>query len=368
MVRKVATTLTSVVGMALLGSCAATADARTDSFRIAFDYAAAETIIAALQRPTLSQADARALLDHRGITAMVDNIALYVPGHTREDFVTYVGHLVREGTAPRSAFNLATVRSGSSEVAALLATLRANEPVIQQRMISRVQRYAPVTGPVEIKVYFVVGGVSDGFAFDDDPEPAFFVALDKASADVAGLEQNMTHELYHVLQKVSALRVPPASRFMASLDRQPPVQQLLAMTLREGSANFAADPRDIEEEGPYIEMWRDRYIRNLAPDQTRANFALFDSLLADLAAGVLDWQTANYRGFSGSEDARLYFVGMEMIRALVEAHGASYIDDLFIRSPVQFFRDYFSLSDQRPSLPRFSGATVETIAKVPAAW
>jgi hypothetical protein len=46
--------------------------------------------------------------------------------------------------------------------------------------------------------------MSDGFVLDDDPELALFVALEKASGDKDGVEQNLTHELYHVLQKLSA--------------------------------------------------------------------------------------------------------------------------------------------------------------------
>jgi len=238
---------------------------------------------------------------------------------------------------------------------------------MRSRIVERVLPYAPRTGPVTIKVYFVAGGMSDGFVLDDDPELALFVALDKAQGDRDGVEQNLTHEIYHALQKASVANTPEALRFAATIDSQPALQRLVATTLWEGTANLAADARESRGRGSYASMWRKRYLRNLTPERRRENFRLFDSVVAGLDQGKTDWESTYRSGFMG-EDSGFYFVGMEMAGALVSARGRPYCEELFVRPPTQFFRDYFALSDADSSLQRLSPDTRRVIEGLPATW
>jgi hypothetical protein len=80
----------------------------------------------------------------------------------------------------------------------------------------------------------------------------------------------------------------------------------------------------------------------------------------------MDWSTAYGKGFGGEDGSRFYFVGMEMGRAL--ATRRSYFDELFVRPPTQFFRDYFKLCHADKSLPRFSAETRRSLEKLPASW
>src|SRR5262249_57792604 len=137
----------------------------------------------------------------------------------------------------------------------------------------------------------------------------------------------------------SAAGPPGAVAFAAKLGDQPPLQRLLATTLWEGTANFAADARETPGRGPYLSMWRDRYFRNLTSQRIEENFRLFDSVLADLDQGKLDWAAAYGKGFAG-EDSRFYFVGMVMARALASRRGSGYFAELFILPPTRFFLDY----------------------------
>ena len=50
--------------------------------------------------------------------------------------------------------------------------------------------------------------MSDGFVLDDETQPAFYMALNRAEGDVQGVKLNMTHELYHVVQRMARARVP----------------------------------------------------------------------------------------------------------------------------------------------------------------
>jgi len=322
----------------------------------------------AIDRPTLSEAEAKALLEDRGIAAMVAKTAVFSPGSTPQGFVADMQSFVATHKYPTGDYALDWIYKYRAQVRTLVSELRAAEDAMRRRMTSRLTRFAPRTGPVTIKVYFVAGGMSDGFVLDDDPELALFVALEKASGDREGVEQNVTHELYHVLQKASAANKPAAVKFAATLDSQPPLQQLFATTLWEGTANLAADARETTGQGPYASMWRDRYQRNLTPEALRASFQAFDSVVVALDQAKIDWATAYRKGFSGDADSRFYFVGMEMGRALAAARGAGYFEALFVRPPTRFFRDYVQLCAADPSLPRFSANTRRVIEKLPASW
>jgi len=359
----------AIAGLAVFSSPTGSAPSpATGEIRVEFDYSAAERMAEAIARPTLSEAEAKALLENRGIAAMVAKTAVFSPGSTPQGFVADMQSFVATHKYPAGDFALDWIYKYRDQVRTLANELRADEEARRQRMVARLTRYAPRTGPVTVKVYFVAGGMSDGFVLDDDPELALFVALEKASGDKDGVEQNLTHELYHVLQKASAAKTPAAVKFAATLDRQPPLQQLLNTTLWEGTANLAADARETPGQGPYASMWRERYLRHLTPERMRADFACFDSVVAELDRKKIDWATAYRRGFSGEADSRFYFVGMEMDRALGSARGAGYFAELFVRPPTRFFRDYLTLSAADPALPRFSADTRRVIEKLPASW
>jgi putative zinc-dependent peptidase DUF5700 len=362
----------AIAGLAVLASSQAieaaaspAGPAHPPAIRLEFDYSAAQRMIEAIDRPALSEAEARALLENRGIAAMVAKTAVFSPASTPQGFVADMQSFVATHRYPEGDFALDWIYKYRDQVRTLVSEMRADEDARRDRITTRLTRYAPRTGPLTIKVYFVAGGMSDGFVLDGDPELALFVALEKASGDVDGVEQNVTHELYHVLQKASAAKTAGAVKFAAQLDRQPPLQKLLATTLWEGTANLAADARETPGQGPYVSMWRDRYIQNLTPEKIRENFQLFDSVLVDLEQRKIDWDAAYRRGFSGS---RLYFVGMEMARSLGAARGARYFEELFVRPPTRFFRDYLQLCAGDPSLPRFSADTRRVIEHLPASW
>lgn len=344
------------------------APAQPGRIRVEFDYSAAERMVEAIESASLSEAQAGVLLENRGIAAMVKKTGVFSPHSTPAGFVADMQAFVTTHRYPDGDFALDWIYKYREQIRTLVGTLRAGDDALRGRITARLTRFAPRTDPITIRVYFVAGGMSDGFVLDDDPEPALFVALEKASGDRDGVEQNITHELYHVLQKASASGTPGAVAFATGLDRQPPLRRLLATTLWEGTANLAADARETPGDGPYATMWRSRYLRNLTPDRIRENFRLLDSLVAGLDQQSIDWDQAYWRGFSGNEDSRLYFVGMEMARALADEKGAAYFEELFVRPPTRFFLDYFEACDAEPSLPRFSAQTRAVIGRLPPGW
>src|SRR5262245_5158147 len=123
------------------------------SIRVEFDYSAAELMADAIRRPSLSEAEARSLLENRGIAAMVAKTAVWSPKSTPEGFVADMQSVVATHKYPEGDFALDWVYKYRDQVRTLAGDLRANEDSIRRRITARLTRYAPRTGPVTIKVY-----------------------------------------------------------------------------------------------------------------------------------------------------------------------------------------------------------------------
>ncbi|HLZ96801.1 MAG TPA: DUF5700 domain-containing putative Zn-dependent protease, partial [Steroidobacteraceae bacterium] len=354
------------------GNCLGADAAQRRHIEVAFDYSAAEVLLHALESGSSAEAQMPAVLQNQGVAATIKKMqVLFPPGNVQGYDASETGFkqafrdAVTNHAGSPGVFKLTQVLAQRVQIDELLQQLHHREAGIKRRMSVVLGRYAPVGTPPRVTVNFVVGGSSDGFVIDDDPVFELFVAINKAEGDEVGLEYNIDHELYHVLQKASGLRSSDYIRFVHSFKDQPPLEKLIATILWEGSATFAVDARDFSGSGPYISMWRGRYAANETVQRRRANFALFDELATELAAGEINWQEAYTRGFSNEQ---LYHVGREMTRALVAAHSARYLDELFTRPPAEFFRDYIALCARDGDLIPFSTKTRGAIESLPAGW
>jgi hypothetical protein len=315
------------------------------------DFAGAEAIVRALAQDSLSNADVDALLRVHGVRAMVDNVTRYVPGNGIPEFRSEVRHFARRKRAgDHEIFQLHVAWRERSRVRELIGAVRAQESGIVRETLSELEPYRPDTGPLSIEVYFTAGGVSDGFLFDHQTPPAFYANLARAGGDLKAVVGNLAHESYHVMQK-AAQRRAGLHAVADSTDALPEAERLLAHTLSEGVANYVVDPTCSAsfrgEQGPQSV---ERYLRNAQPARITANFALFDRVLADLGARRVSWEDAYQRGFSGDEDARFYFVGYEMAKAIEHHCGTACIPRLFEQPPVEFFRQYISLYRAHPEI------------------
>ncbi|HEX2209367.1 MAG TPA: DUF5700 domain-containing putative Zn-dependent protease [Longimicrobium sp.] len=330
------------------------ADAEPVTMR--FDYAGAEAIMDALEKDSLSDADVDALLTIHGVRAMVDNVTRFVPAGVPE-FRRDIQAFVRTKRGDENSyFQLGDAWRQREQVRALLAATRRDSAAIVRQMLSRLEPYRPDTGPLDIGVHFVAGGVSDGFAFEDDP-PAFYANLVRAQGDLHGLLLNALHETYHVMQMAAQRR---SGTFVAWITDAsvPPVERLLAGTLVEGTANLVADPTGSTGPGPDMDRARARYARNTAPARVAENFALFDRVLREVGEGRMSWDSASWLGLSRNNDDRFYFVGYEMARAIERYCGPACIGRLFDEPPVEFFRKYIALYREHPEIGgRFSAGT-----------
>lgn len=314
----------------------------------------AETLLRALELDSITVQDLDRLLSVPGVRATVANTTKYLPDHTESAFRAAVGEYVETGLEPWGHFCLAFAAEHAAEARALIATLQA-DPQLLTQVQEPLNRYLPACGPLDVAVHGVVGGVSDGFVLDGHPEPAFFMALDRAQGDAQGVRLNMTHELYHTAQEAARSRVPGLTARILDPGAASPAVRLLTTVLDEGTATWVARSM-LEGDGPYLAMWRSAYEKNAPAEKVAANFALFEQLLAGLAHGTMSWDDAYKTGFSGLGPP-LYFVGFEMARAIEATHGPQRIGTYFARHPTAFFEDFVALAPGT-----FSPTTEELLA------
>ena len=326
---------TRLIMLFLMLAALPAAQAASAPLRLHFDYAAAEAFLRAAKREPLTAEQLAEFADQRGARAMVRNTVKYVPDTPADGYAAALGELARTGHVHVDAYGLNDSFAQADNVAVLLASLHHDEPAMAARIAGRLASHWPAgEAPVDILVHLVVGGASDGFVLDGETAPEFFIAIDKAGGDIAGLEQNVTHESVHVLQRQLGLRHCP---LRPVIDQLPLLQRFHATMYEEGVANYLADPADIRGEGDYIAMWRGRYQRNASPQRIRENLWLYTALRDGLRSGALGWDSAYQFGFFGDLDSRMYFVGRDIARKLDRA-GAAPLSAAFVCAPEAFFK------------------------------
>jgi hypothetical protein len=328
---------------------------------LVMNFDGAKALLSALDRRTVTPAAIDSLLAIRGVQAMVDNTTHYFPGDTRDAFRAALTDFVTTRKSTNARFALDDAYDKASEVRALITKLEADRTLTDQ-VAGPLARYMPALPAFTATVYGTTGGVSDGFVMSDDTQPAFYMALNRAEGDVSGVKLNMTHELYHVIQRIARASAVDSSRVE---------ERLLRVIFEEGTATYVAQPR-VEKSsifrrpGPYLKAWRASYEKNSSPKQIAANFSQVDSLLAGLRSGSVTWEQASNAVFMGKGPGP-YFVGYEMAKAIDQHDGPERIASLLQMHPAEFFRAYIEIYRKNPgAVPaKFNAATEAYIDSIP---
>lgn len=329
--------------------------ARRPELSIRLNDEAVPAMIAAYGRTSITDLDLDTLLALRGVQAAVDNTTRFAPESDRAAFRTSLRQWVETRNPTVGRFGLRSSAANTAAAKAAREALMLGRDGLQRELVDTLAPYWPVSSPLEVTVYLVMAGASDGFILDDD-RPEAFVAIDRSQGDPLGVQVNMTHELFHVGQKLARNRVPGLSERVGDRATTSAPIRLLTSVLDEGTANYVADPTRMTGNGPYFAMWRERFVRNAAPDRLAGNFALFDQIARRLVTGSATWDQAYAEGFSGSNDAKLYFVGYQMAKTLDSAAGPNTIIGAFGCHPAAFFQSYVA-SSRAGNGPRFSPET-----------
>jgi hypothetical protein len=309
---------------------------------VRMDYDGALALLDVLQQRSVTDADLNRLLAVPGVAAMVDNTTKYEPSHTRRLFRDTVKEFVttRKSTIG-PVFRLQQIADHDQQIRGLISRLRTNRNLAAQ-ISNPVRPYIQNLPTPQVTIYSVVGGASDGFVIDNDPRPAFYMALNRAAGDVSGVKLNMAHELVHVVQRAARARVPGLNRRVFDAASAPPDTRLMTLVLEEGSATYIAEPMLSGPSGPYLDNWREAYVKNAPVDRIKANFADFDKTFGGLASGTATWDQASKAMFTGT-GSPLYFVGYEMTKALAPRMRPVSFSRFWAEHPASFFQAYVDL-------------------------
>jgi len=336
---------------------------QSDRFSLQMNCDGAEALLAVLAQRTVTDAEIDRLLAIPGVRAMVDNTTKYVPGDTRGSFRAAVKEFVTTRKSTIGHFGLDESYETSGAIRALIGELKADANLFAE-VTGPIVRYMPPLLHVSATVYGVAGGVSDGFVLDDETQGAFYMALNRAEGDVDGVKLNMTHELYHVVQRAARAGVPGLSARVFDSGTAPAPVRLLTVILEEGTATYVAAPMlpkgsFFRRAGPYVKSWRASYEKNAPPETIAANFAEVDRLLSGLRGGSMSWKQASDVVFTGQGPGP-YFVGYEMAKAIDHRYGPARIASLLQQHPAAFFRAYIDLYRENPAaVPATFGKATE---------
>lgn len=340
-------------------------------FSLQMNYEGAEALLAVLEQRTVTDADIDKLLAIHGVRAMVDNTTRFIPSDTRVTFRAAVKEFVTTRKSTIGHFRLDESYEDAAEIRALVDELKADTN-LPAEVAGPLSRYMPPLPHFTATVYAVTGGASDGFVPDRETQPAFYVALNRAEGDAEGVKLNMTHELYHVVQRLARAGVPGLEANVLNPETAPADARLLRVILDEGTATYVTEPlipkgSFFSRSGPDIRMWRASYRKNAAPKKIAANFAEFDRLLSGLHTGSMSWKQASDVVFTGYGPGP-YFVGYEMAKAIDRRHGPSRIASLLQQHPAAFFRAYIDIYRENPAAvpAKFSRETEAYIDSIPA--
>ena len=326
-----------------------------------FDYSGAEAILAALERDSLSAAAVDSLVKLPAVRDMIRVTTGFSPASSLEGFredVRYFARHKRSRPGADGNWRIAEVWQLRAQIRALLDRIRSDEKKVVTETVEALGPFQPKGEALEVTVYFYAGGNSGGGPLGTN---GLYANLQQSDGDFGAVVMNIAHEVFHVMQNVAWSRRPESAAYANGRDRLPSSERLLVETLAEGTANFAADPTRWTGTQRATRESHERYERNRTPERIRENFALFETLLRELAAGATTWRNAYDRGFTsnaGSRDPRMYFVGYEMARAIHADCGSECVGALFEKPAIEFYRQYIAAYRANPELVgRFSPET-----------
>jgi hypothetical protein len=338
------------------------AETKQADIQLEFDASAARTLLDLLERKEVSDEEIQRVITLPGTQAMIKQASRFDPAATADNFKLSLRRIVETGVSESDPFRLTLVKSRLPLVRALLKRIESNPRVFVDAVTSRMREYAPDNVSLKSKVYFIVGGTSDGFAPTKDE---FYIALHYYGDDYDGLKALMAHELFHHVQAtIRSARAtdkpatPPPANVTNSL-------AILSNTVNEGTASMVGDALLLPGGKQYSDFFKAKYKKNL--DRIKSNFALFEALLyrAYNDPGA-DFGQLNNLGFSGTWDSPLYFVGYRMGKVIEKYKGKEAIKASVGRDPLEFFNQYIEIYQKQndPEIIKLSKPCEEILRKL----
>ena len=328
-----------------------------DLVTLRLDFESGRAVLDLFDRKRASGDELARVARLEGNRAMIAKAGSFDPAATEAAFVASLGRAIAGERLAEDPFRFNLVRERLELTRALVRRIDADPRGLERAVVERLGRYAPPGLRVDVKVSFVLGGTSDGFAPTDD---TFYIALHYFEDDVEGLKLLMAHELYHTVQS-AARRASGLERAEPSAANVARAVRLMGAVMNEGTASVVGDPLGVAGGKGYVDRFRAKFERNLA--RIDSNVALFETLLFRAVHDPTADDGPMYAlGFSGAWDSPLYFVGYRMARVIERHRGPGALAAAVGRDPREFFALYLDVARAHddPEEVRF-GATFDRI-------
>ncbi len=350
----------AAVTLAMLPTCVASLGAQAPPPPVTLDlnFESAVEVARLFDSDSVSDADLDRVFRLPGVRALYLQARRFDEYATEENFRSTLRAAVEGLPVQRDPFNFQTVRDRIEEIAPTIEWIGQNHEKLAADLGRRIAEYSPAEEALNVPVYLVLGGSSDGWARDG----VFHVALHYFRDDLEGLKLLMAHELFHVAQG-AFMSGPTVTEERPQLRN---VEALLLNTVSEGTASLLWWPDDMEG-GVYVDgVLRAKLERNRR--RADGTFSLFELMVFRAHADPdLDVGSIYNLGLSGRWDSPLYYVGYRIARAIEEHRGRPALRKLLARPAVEFFQAYVDLYRDRPAdstLLRFSPRIEEILAQL----
>lgn len=314
------------------------------SLEFTFDAGLAKLAARAVATGEFDEATLAAIRAHPASAAMVRKMQL----KGIEDLIAYFRKLAANpasrDTARKVADDLARPDGGK------LGPLA--EAVTRQ-----LRAYVPAQFAARLKVWFLFGSYSGGFAFDDVPDDVYVNLAKYTEATTEELAEIVSHELLHAVQ-IHVMPTPPRpARGMAVAATGPVwMKRLVYDLLQEGTAELFTHGVADRPATAHSGRGKARIERN--SKRIRGIMTLFETTAWRLRLAPPRDEEAYDRIYGAlfytDFDETGYDLGWLMASTIEKKEGKGAIFELFKEDPVQFVLRYQAIAAQDPELPKFS--------------
>ena len=339
--------------LALAAGASATqaAPAAPDPLVFRFDFAFAQEASLAMKDGEIDAQEAERIVKLPAAAAMVRKLKLK-DSNALIEFLRKqaAGAKTKEAAAIVAAEFSRTDGGGYAQVAAEVTQM--------------LKQYVPAQFSAKLNVYFIFGGSSGGFAFDDNADDVYVNLARFSKATSTDLAETVAHELFHAVQS-HVMSSPPRPAPGAAQAATGPVwmNRLLYDLLQEGTAELLTHPVANRPASAHSARNVARIERNMG------RMSGLMTLLETTAFRLLHTPPRDedqYDGiygllFYGDYDEPAYDIGWTMASAIEKNDGRPAIFALLRSPPKQFILRYQQLAAADRALPRFSDEFIAAV-------
>ena len=231
----------------------------------------------------------------------------------------------------------------------------------------QLKEYVPATFSAQLRVHFIFGSSSGGFAFDDVPDDVYVDLKAFTQATTQELAEVVAHELFHAVQN-HVMRAETLPKAAGAKEVTGPIwlNHLVGQLVREGTSELFTHPIADRAPTPFSadkKLGIERNARRINGIRTLFETLGWRMLLvppADEDAYDSIYGIMFYTDF----DETAYDLGWLMSSTIIREDGKAAIFELLKQPPKQFVLRYQTIAQKAGKLPLFSADFIKEVEKL----